>query len=105
MERLGFFVCVADLEDELIRALGTDEVERIFDAEGELPSFRRFQRQPAQRERTTHQQLHRSIGARSGRKERYGALLAGAVPLDRVPSRSTASSGRPNREPPRRLPA
>lgn len=86
MERLGFFVCVTDLEDELIRALGTDEVERIFEAEGELSSFRRFQRQPAQRDRTTHQQLHRSIGTRSGRKERYGTLLASAVPLDRVPT-------------------
>lgn len=86
MERLGFFVCVTDLEDELIRALGTEAVERIFESEGDLPSFRRFQRQPAQRERTTHQQLHRSIGTRSGRKERYGALLAAAVPLDRVPA-------------------
>ena len=29
MEQLGFFVCVADLEDELIRALGIAVVERI----------------------------------------------------------------------------
>ncbi len=27
MERLGFYVCVADLEDELIRALGAATVE------------------------------------------------------------------------------
>ena len=27
MERLGFFVCSADLEDELIRALGAESVE------------------------------------------------------------------------------
>ena len=27
MERLGFFVCAADLEDELIRALGAESVE------------------------------------------------------------------------------
>src|SRR5712692_7499664 len=29
MERLGFYVCVADLEDELIRALGAASVERM----------------------------------------------------------------------------
>ncbi len=100
MERLGFFVCVADLEDALIRALGTDEVERIFEAEGDLPSFRRFQRQPAQRERSTHQQLHRSIGAWSERKERYGALLAAAVPSIGCRRRSTGCSRRSDTDPP-----
>src|SRR5919199_1857334 len=39
MERLGFYVCVADLEDELIRALGAASVEQIVDAEGDLRSF------------------------------------------------------------------
>ena len=32
MEALGFFVCVADLEDELIRSLGTARVEQLIDA-------------------------------------------------------------------------
>jgi hypothetical protein len=32
MEALGFFVCNLDLEDELIRALGTGAVERIIEA-------------------------------------------------------------------------
>ena len=32
MERLGFYVCVVDLEDELIRALGTDSVEQVVNA-------------------------------------------------------------------------
>ena len=31
MESLGFYVCVADLEDELIRALGADSVERVIE--------------------------------------------------------------------------
>lgn len=35
LEALGFFACVADLEDELIRALGTATVERVVDAEGD----------------------------------------------------------------------
>ena len=36
MESLGFYVCVADLEDELIRALGAASVEQIIAAQGEL---------------------------------------------------------------------
>jgi hypothetical protein len=85
LEEHGFFRCSADLEDELIHALGTDEVERIIEEEGELRSFRILQRQPAQRGRTTHDQLHRFLGSRAGRKHRYGHLLADAVDLTRVP--------------------
>jgi hypothetical protein len=81
----GFYACDADLEDELIRALGTAAVERVVEAEGELVSFRRFQDQPAQRGRDLHAQLRRFLGTRSGRKVRYGALLVDALELDRVP--------------------
>src|SRR5688572_24233792 len=38
MERRGFYVCVADLEDELIRALGVASVEDVVDAQGDLGS-------------------------------------------------------------------
>ena len=38
MEDLGFFVCVTDLEDELVRALGSSAVLRIVEAEGEARS-------------------------------------------------------------------
>lgn len=85
METLGFFVCTADLEDELIRALGVDEVERIIGAEGELRSLRILQKQPAQHDRSTQDQLRRFMGSRAGRKHRYARLLAGAVDLARVP--------------------
>jgi hypothetical protein len=81
----GFFVCDADLEDELIRALGTAAVERVLDDEGELESFRIFQGQPAQRGRAGDAQLRRFMGTRARRKIRYGALLVDALPLDRVP--------------------
>ena len=84
-EALGFFVCDADLEDELIRAVGTAGVERVLDAEGELVSFRRFQAQPAQRGRDHQAQLRRFMGTRAGRKIRYGSLLVDALALDRVP--------------------
>ncbi|MGW0482766.1 TOPRIM nucleotidyl transferase/hydrolase domain-containing protein [Nonomuraea sp. NPDC003214] len=85
LEALGFFVCVADLEDELIRALGTDAVERVIDAEGDLGSFRTLQRQPAWRAGNTHDQLRRFMGSGSGRKIRYSSLLVDALDLDRVP--------------------
>jgi hypothetical protein len=85
MERLGFYVCEADLEDELIRALGAAGVERVVDDEGELRSLRSLQQQPAQQGRTVEAQLRRFIGTRSGRKLRYARLLVEALDLERVP--------------------
>jgi hypothetical protein len=91
LETLGFFVCVADLEDELIRALGVDAVERLLEAQGELRAFRTLQKQAAQQGRGTDQQLRRFMGSRGGRKIRYGRLLVEALdpaalpgPLDRL---------------------
>lgn len=85
MERLGFFVCSADLEDELIRALGAVCVEQVVEAEGELGSFRTLQKQPEWRGRTTEQQLRRFMGSGSGRKIRYARLLVDALDLTQVP--------------------
>jgi hypothetical protein len=85
MESLGFYVCVADLEDELIRALGTAGVERVLAAEGDLARFRVFQDQPAQRGRAVERQLHRFMGTTSGRKARYARALVLALDSDRVP--------------------
>jgi hypothetical protein len=85
LEARGFYVCTADLEDELIRAVGVAEVEQIIAAHGELRSLRTFQKQPAQRHRSSCQQLHRFMGTRSGRKSQYARLLAEAVDLASVP--------------------
>jgi len=85
MEALGFYVCVADLEDELIRALGTTAVQQLVDSQGELGSFHTFQKQPAQRARPLAAQLRRFIGTRSGRKIRYGRLLVEALDPADVP--------------------
>lgn len=83
--RAGFYVCDADLEDELIRCLGAARVERIVEAEGELGRFRTFQKQPAQRARSIEAQLRRFMGTRGGRKIQYAPVLVGALDLDRVP--------------------
>lgn len=86
LERLGFYVCVEDLEEEMIRTLGTDRVLEVIEDQGELATFRRMRSQPAQRERPLDRQLHRFIGTRSGRKIRYGRLLVEALDPDRVPA-------------------
>jgi len=85
MERLGFYVCVEDLEDELIRSLSTASVEDVLDAQGDLGSFRTFQKQPAQQGKTSEAQLRRFMGTRSGRKAQYARLLVDALDLGRVP--------------------
>jgi Overcoming lysogenization defect protein-like, TOPRIM domain len=82
---VGFHRCDADLEDELIRALGVAEVERVVAAQGELRSLRILQNQPAQRGRSHAAQLRRFIGVRSGRKLRYARLLVEALDLAQVP--------------------
>jgi hypothetical protein len=85
MERLGFFVCSVDLEDELIRALGAASVEAVVDAQGDLGSFRTLQKQPQWRVRAPEEQLRRFMGSGSGRKIRYARLLVDALDLSRTP--------------------
>jgi hypothetical protein len=86
MQRLGFYVCVDDLEDELIRSLGAVRIEALIDAQGELRSFRSLQAQPAWRGRPAEAQLRRFFGSGATRKVRYARLLAGAVDSDRIPA-------------------
>lgn len=85
MERLGFYVCVADLEDELIRALGAETVEQVIDAKGELGSFRTLQKQAAWQGRPTEEQLRRFMGSGGRRKIRYARFLVDALDLEQVP--------------------
>jgi hypothetical protein len=85
LEALGFFACVRDLEDEMIRALGPTDVEAVVTAEGELESLRRLQGMPFHRQRSLADQLHRFMGSRTGRKYRYARALALALDLGRLP--------------------
>ncbi len=82
LESLGFFVCVRDLEDELIRALGVETMKRVFDEQGALVSFRIFQRQPAWRGRPEAEQMH---GFMNNWKIRLAAQLVDALDLTTVP--------------------
>ncbi|MFJ5265209.1 TOPRIM nucleotidyl transferase/hydrolase domain-containing protein [Streptomyces sp. NPDC088387] len=91
LERAGaagreFFVCSADLEDELIRALGVKRVQELVRVEGDIRALQTFLRQPAQQGRPAHLQLRRFLGTKKGRKIRYGHVLVEALEPDRVPA-------------------
>lgn len=79
LEAVGFFVCVDDLEDELIRAVGVDEVEALFAAEGDLNAFRSMRAQPAWRGREPVAQMRRFIAGGARRKLRYAQVLVEAA--------------------------
>lgn len=79
LEHLGFYVCNADLEDELIRALGAARVEQVIESEGDLGAFRTLQKEPAWRGRPVEAQLHRFM------KTRYPPLLVRALDADEIP--------------------
>lgn len=80
------YVCVEDMEDELIRALGPAGVEEAIDLQGELDSFRHFQNQLAWRGRPVDAQLHRWLRSAHRRNKRYPPLLIGALEPERIPS-------------------
>ena len=85
MERLGFYVCVADLEEELIRALGAASVEQLVDSQGDLGPFRTLQKQPAWQGRPLAEQLRRFMGSGGSRKFRYARLIVEALEPAEVP--------------------
>jgi len=85
-----YFVCDADLEDELIRAHGIEGTERVIELLGDLAAFRTFQNQPAQRIRPVEAQLHRFMGTLGGRKIRYGGALVEYLDIERMPAPLTA---------------
>jgi hypothetical protein len=82
LERVGFFACVLDLEDELTRAVGPAGMERVLAEQGELRSFRTYQHQPAHRDESLAEQLH---GFMWNRKQGYAALLVEALDLEHIP--------------------
>jgi hypothetical protein len=78
------YVCTADLEDELIRALGAERVQDVVAAQGELETFRSFQNQVYWRGRPVERQLRRWL-QNGGRYLRYPPLLVEAMELGEIP--------------------
>ncbi|SFQ01085.1 hypothetical protein SAMN05660464_0471 [Geodermatophilus dictyosporus] len=105
LARSGFFACVADLEEELIRAVGTAGVEAVVRELGESRGLATLRHQPAHRGCSPEQQLHRFLGTTSGRKARYARALAERLdpsstpaPLERLLT-ATRLSAPPARSP------
>lgn len=86
VDRRGFHRCDADLEEELIRAVGVEGVLDCLEAEGDLGSFRTLQHQPAWAGRPVEAQLRRFFGAGARRKLRYARALVEAVEVERIPA-------------------
>jgi Overcoming lysogenization defect protein-like, TOPRIM domain len=82
LERAGFYACMRDLEDELTRAVGPDEMTRVLADHGDLSAFQTYRKQPAHRSRSLEEQLH---GFMWNRKQKYAVLLVEAFDLGRVP--------------------
>lgn len=82
----GFSACVADLEEELIRAVGVAGVEAVVGELREDRALATFRRQPAQRGRPPEAQLHRFLGTTAGRKARYARALVERLDPGDVPA-------------------
>jgi hypothetical protein len=85
LERLGFFACVADLEDELIRAAGATSISRLIELERDAQPWRTFRSQHAWQGRPVDQQFRRFIRSVSERNSRYIRAIVETIDLSRLP--------------------
>lgn len=85
MERLGFFACRADLEDELIRAVDETTLSRLIAAEGDTQPWHTFRNQPAWNGRPLDQQFRRFIRSVSERNSRYIRAIIETIEPSRLP--------------------
>ena len=79
------FVCDPDLEGEFHDVLTSTEIEDAMDAEGELGSFRTFQKQREWRDQPYADQLRRWFAAGYRRKSRYARRFMVDTPIERLP--------------------
>ena len=83
-EEAGFFVCTKDLEDELISAVGVNEVHRVLQDHGDGSAFEKYAKQPKHCDKTMIDQL-RGFLARRGRKLRYAPILVDHLEASAIP--------------------
>lgn len=81
----GVFLCDRDLEEELFRALGRDEVLDAIAAIGDEDRWATFRGQPEWRDRSVDDQLRRFVGTRSGRKAALADELGRRLRPETVP--------------------
>lgn len=85
LELLGFFVCSADLEDELIRAAGESIVSRLIELEGDAQPWHKFRSQRPWNGRPVDQQFRRFIRSVSERNSRYIRAIVETIDPSRLP--------------------
>jgi hypothetical protein len=61
MSSAGFFVCVKDLEQEFVRAIGLTATQSLIANEGQSPAFSAFQKQQAHSGAALDEQLRRFL--------------------------------------------
>jgi len=85
LEGIGFFACIADLEDELIRATGESALTRLIELEGDVHPWQTFRNQHAWRGRPVDQQFRRFIRSVSERNSRYVRAIVETIDPSRLP--------------------
>jgi len=78
----GFYVCMKDLEDELISSLGIPAVQAIISAQGAGPAFAAFAQQPKKKTLSATDQLRGFI---HGDNIRWVIHLIDALDLAKLP--------------------
>ena len=85
MEGVGFFACVADLEDELIRAVSESDLSRLIQLEGDAQPWHTFRSQQAWHGRPMDQQFRRFIRSVSERNSRYIRAIVETIDPGQLP--------------------
>ena len=85
LEKVGFFACSADLEDELVRAAGVATLLRLIELEGDARPWHTFRKQHAWRGRPVDQQFRRFIRSVSDRNSRYIRAILETIDPSKLP--------------------
>lgn len=85
LEGVGFFACIVDLEDELIRAVSETNLSRLIELEGDAQPWRTFRSQHAWHGRPVDQQFRRFIRSVSERNSRYIRAIVETIDPSRMP--------------------
>ena len=85
LEGVGFFACVADLEDELIRAAGETNLSKLIELAGDAQPWRAFRNQQAWHGRPVDQQFRRFIRSVSERNSRYIRAIVETIDPSSLP--------------------
>ena len=85
LEEVGFFACIADLEDELIRAASESILSRLIELEGDAQPWRTFRSQRAWNGRPVDEQFRRFIRSVSERNARYIRVIVERMDPKQLP--------------------